>query len=48
MYSIEEALEVLDVTPEECIEILLKHGKCALPPFIEDEFQEPSEVEYEE
>lgn len=35
LYSLEEALEVLDVTPEDCIEILLRHGYAVLPPFLD-------------
>ena len=35
LYSVEEALEVLDVTPEECIEILLRGGHCKLPDYLE-------------
>ena len=37
LYSVEEALEVLDITAEECIEILVRGGHCALPDFLDIE-----------
>ena len=35
VYSIEEALEVLDITPEQCIKILLEGGHAVLPQFLD-------------
>ena len=35
LYTIEEALEVLEVTPYEVIEMLLRHGYAELPPFLQ-------------
>ena len=35
LYSVEEALEVLDITAEECIEILVRGGHCVLPDFLD-------------
>lgn len=35
LYSVEEALEVLDITAEECIEILVRGGHCTLPDFLD-------------
>ena len=33
--DIEELLEVLDITPLEVVEILLKHGYVTVPEFLE-------------
>jgi GTP cyclohydrolase I len=35
LYGIEEALEVLDITPERVLEILLESGHVVLPEFLE-------------
>lgn len=38
--DLEELFEVLDITPQEVVEALLKHGLVALPPYLEDEVNE--------
>lgn len=45
LYSIEEALELLEVTEQECLEILLKHGYAVLPPFMEEASAEEEEFD---
>ncbi len=37
MYSLEEALEEMDLSPEEVLSILLNGGHCLLPPYLEIE-----------
>jgi hypothetical protein len=36
LYDTEELFEVLDITIDEVVRILLKHGYVQLPPFLED------------
>ena len=36
LYSLEEALEVCEVEPQEALEILHRLGYLKLPPFLED------------
>lgn len=44
LYSLEEALDVIGVTPAEAINILLSNGYAELPPFLQetDEDEEQS------
>jgi len=44
LYSLDDLFEVLDITPERVLEILLEGGHVELPPFLEmnDGQEEPS------
>lgn len=35
-FSLDEITEMLDITPEACISILLNEGHAVLPPFLEE------------
>lgn len=37
LYELEELFEVLDITPEQVLRILLEGGHVTLPPFLEKE-----------
>lgn len=37
MYTLEEAIEEMDLSPEEVLSILLNGGHCSLPPYLEVE-----------
>lgn len=37
--DLEELFEVLDITPYEVVNHLIKHGLVALPPFLDDEYE---------
>lgn len=34
LYTLEDALEAMDITVEEVLSILLNNGHCELPPFL--------------
>lgn len=46
-YSIEELLEVLDITEYAVISLLLNEGYCVLPPWMETTTEEEEETENE-
>ena len=39
-FSIDDILEMLEITPEACLSILLNSGHAELPPFLEQEEDE--------
>lgn len=40
LYNLEDALEEMDLSPEECLSILLNGGYACLPPFLKREVDE--------
>lgn len=39
-FTLEEVLEQSNVTPEEALLVLLKHGSIVLPPFLDEFYEE--------
>lgn len=40
LFSIEEALMLMEIEPQEVIEILVQGGHVELPPFLNEEFED--------
>lgn len=43
LYSLEELFEVCDITSEEVVEVLLRHGHITIPEHIERLYEETEE-----
>lgn len=48
LFSLEEAIMLMDITPEEVVEILVTGGHVELPPFLDDEIIEDERVSEQE